>query len=88
MKIKNPQANFVQCACQTLDNMVCSYELENFKFDYSEPWSKILGNQKQTICLTPHSMLDSNLAQIMFGKDMLFDLSFTTNHNELKNRKI
>jgi hypothetical protein len=37
--------------------------------------------------LTAHSILDATPAQIVFGGDMLFDLSSTINYNELKNKK-
>jgi hypothetical protein len=35
--IKNPQANFVERVHQTLGNMIRTYELENFEFDYDNP---------------------------------------------------
>jgi transposase InsO family protein len=35
--IKNPQANFVERVHQTIGNMICSYKLENFEFDYDDP---------------------------------------------------
>jgi hypothetical protein len=83
----NPQANFVEHVHQTLGNMICNYELENFEFDYYDPWSQILANCAWAIRSTAYSILDATPAQIVFGRDMLFDLSFTTNYNELKNKK-
>jgi preprotein translocase subunit SecA len=44
MTIKNPQANFVEHVHQTPGNMIHKYELENFEFDYNDPWSQILAN--------------------------------------------
>jgi hypothetical protein len=58
---------------QTLGNMICTYELENFEFDYNDPWSQILANCAWTIRSTVHSILNATPAQIMFGRDMLFD---------------
>jgi hypothetical protein len=85
--IKNPQANFVERVHQTLGNMIYSYELENFEFDYNDPWSQILANCTWAIRSTAHSILDATSAHIEFGIDMLFDLSFTTNYSDLKNKK-
>jgi hypothetical protein len=82
--MKNPKANFVVCVHQTLGNMI---RLENFEFDYNEPWSQILANCAWAIRSTAHSILDATPAQIVFVKDKLFDLSFTTNYNELATKK-
>jgi transposase InsO family protein len=35
--IENPKANFVECIHQTLGNMIRTYELNFFEFDYNEP---------------------------------------------------
>jgi hypothetical protein len=83
--VKNPQANFVECVHQTIGNMLRSYELENDDFDYQDPWSQILANCAWAICSTVHTVLNASPAQIVFGRDMLFDLSFTTEYKEIKN---
>jgi hypothetical protein len=68
--------------------MIRTYELENFDFDYyNDPRSQILANCTWAIRSTAHSISDATPAQIVFGRDMLFDLSFTTNYNDLKNKK-
>jgi hypothetical protein len=71
---------------QTLDNMIRTYELENFESDYNCPWSQILANCAREIRSTAHSILDATSAQIVFGRDMLFDLFFMTNYSEIKNK--
>jgi hypothetical protein len=76
--IKNPQAN-----C----NMIRTYEFKNFEFDYNDPWSQILTNCARAIRSVAHSILDATPAQILFERDMLFDLSFMTNYSELENKK-
>jgi transposase InsO family protein len=35
--IKNSQANFVEHVHQTLGNLICTYRIENFEFDYNDP---------------------------------------------------
>jgi hypothetical protein len=72
---------------QTLGNMICIYELENFDFDYNDPWSQISANCAWALRFIAHSILDATPAQIVFGRDMFLDLSFTTNYSELKNKK-
>jgi hypothetical protein len=66
---------------QTLGNMIRTYKLENFEFDYNDPWSQILANCTWAIRSTANSILDATPAQIVFGRNMLFELSFTANHN-------
>jgi hypothetical protein len=72
---------------QTLGNMIRTYDMENFEFDFDDPWSQILSNCAWAIRSTAHSILDATPAQIVFGRDMLFDLSFTTNFKDLINKK-
>jgi hypothetical protein len=80
--VKNPQANFVEHVHQTLGNILCSYKLEDHDFDYQDPWSQILADCAWDIRSTVHSVLNATPAQIVFGRDMLFDLSFTTEYKE------
>jgi hypothetical protein len=71
--------------------MLRSYELEDHDFDYQDPWSQILANCAWAICSTVHSVLNATPAQIVFGRDMLFDLSFTTeyrNRAENENKRL
>jgi hypothetical protein len=82
----NPQANFVELVHQTLGNMIRTYELENFELDYNDPWSQILADCAWAIRSTAHRILDATPANIVFKTDRLFDLSFTTNYSELKNK--
>jgi hypothetical protein len=65
--------------------MICTYELENFEFDYNDPWSQILANC--TWAIRSKIILDATPAQIVFRRDMVYDLSFMTNYSELKNKK-
>jgi hypothetical protein len=67
--------------------MLHSHKLEDRNFDYQDPWSQILANCAWAICSTVHSVLNATPAQIVFGRDMLFDLSFTTEYKEIKKRK-
>jgi hypothetical protein len=64
--------------------MLRSYELEDHDFDYQDPWSQILANCAWAVCSTVHSVLNATPAQIDFGRDMLFDLPFTTEYKEIR----
>jgi hypothetical protein len=52
--------------------------LHEFEFDQQNPWSQILANCAWAISSTIHSVINATPAQIVFGRDMLFDQSFTT----------
>jgi cation transport regulator ChaB len=67
--------------------MLRSFELEDHDFDYQDPWSQMLANCAWAIRSTVHSVLNATPAQIVFGRDMLFDLSFTTEYKEIMKRK-
>jgi hypothetical protein len=75
----------VEVVHKTLGNMICAYELESFEFDNYDPWSQILANCAWAISSTVHSILDTATAQIVFVRNILFDLSYTSNYNEVKN---
>jgi hypothetical protein len=65
----------------------CTYELEDHDFDYQDPWLQILANCAWAIHSTLHTVLNTTPAQIVFGRDMLFDLFFTTECKEIGKRK-
>jgi cation transport regulator ChaB len=85
--VKNPQANFFQHVHQTLGNMLHSHKLDDRDFDFQDPWSQILSNCAWAIRSTVHSVLNASPAQTVLGRDMLFDLSFTTEYKEIKKSK-
>jgi hypothetical protein len=55
--------------------------MRKFEFDYNDHWSQIIAKCVWKIHMTAHIDLDTTPTQIVFGRDMLFDLSFTTNDN-------
>ena len=85
--VKNPQANYVEQIHQTLGNMIRTYELHEHDFDSEDPWSGILANCAFAIRSTINTISGATPAQLVFGRDMLFDLSFTTDWAEVKKRK-
>jgi hypothetical protein len=76
-----------QMCSPTLGNMIRTYELENFEFDYNDPCSQRLANCAWSIRSTAHRIFNDTTTQIVFRRDMLFDLSFTTNYSDVNHEK-
>ena len=85
--IKNPAANMVERVHQTLGNLLRVYELEQYEFPKGDPWSNILASAAWAIRSTIHTTLGATPGQLVFGRDMLFDLAFKANWQEIKERK-
>ena len=60
--------------------------LENYKFDPEDPWD-ILSHCAWAIRSTMHMTMGVTPAQLVFGRDMMFDLSFAANWNEIRIKK-
>ena len=85
--VRNPQANFVERVHETLGNMLRAMILENYAFDPADPWTDILSHCAWAIRSTMHMTMGATPAQLVFGRDMLFDLSYAANWNEIKAKK-
>ena len=86
--VKNPQANLVERVHQTLNSMIRLHDIENRILDAKEPFIDILCACAWAIRSTVHTTLKASPAQVVFGRDMLFDLSFKVNWRDLlDNRK-
>ena len=85
--VKNPQANHVERVHQTLGNMLRTKELEEHDFNYDDPWSSLLASCAWAIRSTVHTVLGATPAQVVFGRDMLFDLSFKVDWDEIKGKR-
>ena len=80
---KNPKANFVKRVHQTLRNMLRTAELYQHKRNPSDPFTGILANCAWAIRSSVHVITRRIPAQLVFGRDMLFDVSFLTNWNKI-----
>jgi len=86
--VKNPQANFVERIHQTLGNMLHTQELDdNYPFDLNDPWTDIISKCAWTLRASVHSLMEASPGQLIFGRDMLFDVSFIANWQILKDRR-
>jgi hypothetical protein len=73
---------------QTLGNLLRVYELREYEFPCGDPWSNILASAAWAICSTFHTTLGDTPGQLVYGQDMLFDLSFKANWKNIKERKM
>ena len=85
--VRNPQANFVERIHQTLGNMLRMHELEKMMLDPRDPWSDILAQCAWAIRSTAHTLLDATPAQLVFGRDMLFDVSHVVNWEQINEQR-
>ena len=74
--VKNPQANLVERVHQTLGNMIRLKDIENVILDPKDPFTDIICSCAWAIRSTVHTTLKASPAQLVFGRDMIFDLSF------------
>jgi hypothetical protein len=72
---------------QTLGNLLRVYELEKYEFPRGDPWTNLLASAAWAIRSTVHTTLGATPGQLIYGRDMLFDLSFRANWNEIRQRK-
>jgi len=73
---RNPQANSViERVRSTLHNLLRSFELQQTTMDPNDPWSGFLAAAAYAIRSTYHTTLQATPAEIVFGRDMLWDCS-------------
>jgi hypothetical protein len=86
--VKNPQANAaVERIHQVVHNMMRTQDLKNQVFDYIDPWGEILANIAWAIRSSHHSTLNATPAQLVFGRDMLFNITHLVDWKSISNRK-
>jgi hypothetical protein len=72
----------------TLGNLLRVYELKEYEFPHGDPWGNILALAAWAIRSTFHTTLGATPGQLVDGQDMLFDLSFKANWEDIKERKM
>lgn len=71
----NPQGNSpVERIHQVVHNMIKTKELDTFIFDYIQPWGEILSLVRWAINALYYSTLQATPAELVFGRDMLFNI--------------
>jgi len=78
--VENPQGNSpVERIHQVVQNMIKTKELYTIIFDLIDPLDEILSSVPWEIRASYHSTLQSTQAQLVFGRDMLFNMKKTIN---------
>ena len=61
--------------------------LDNFTFDPADPWGDILVSVAWMLRLLTHTTLNSTPGQLVFSRDMLFDLKYFADWQSIFKRK-
>ena len=86
--VRNPQANaIVERVHQVLGNMVRTFDLENNYLDEDNPFKGILSAAAFAIRSTYHTTLQKSPGQLVFGRDMIFNVQHQANWEYIKQRK-
>ena len=77
---RNPQANFIlQCAHQTISNILRTFQVNNSKIDKDDPWSIIMSAVIFVMQSTVHTTTQATPMQLVFGRDAIMNLTFDAN---------
>ena len=86
--IKNPQSNApVERVHQVLFHMFVTKDLSNRVFDYIDPWGEIIFSVAWAVRASHHTTFNKTPAQLVFGRDMIFNLTTVIDWREIILRK-
>ena len=86
--VRNPQANaIIERLHQTLGNIIRSFELQDNYLDQDDPWKGVLSAAAYAIRATYHTTTQKTPGQLVFGRDMVFNIQHTANWEYIQKRK-
>ena len=86
--VRNPQANaIIERVHQVIANMIRTFELESTYMDKEDPWSGILAATAYAVRSTYHTTLQASPGQLVFGRDMIFNIKHVANWKLITYRK-
>ena len=86
--VRNPQANaIVERIHQVIGNIIRTFELQDNYLDDDDPWKGILSATAFAVRSTYHTTLQKSPGQLIFGRDMIFNIKHTANWDFIKSRK-
>jgi len=86
--VKNPQANgIIERVHGVINDMLRTHDLDNHDFDPVDPWGDILAEIAWAIRTLYHRTFDATPGQLVFGRDMIFDMLFTPDWDKIRERK-
>ena len=85
---RNPQANFIlECAHQTISNIIRTFQVNNSKLDLDGPWNRILSAVIFTMWSMVHATTQATPMQLVFGCDAIMNLTFNANWQLIRQQK-
>jgi hypothetical protein len=85
---RNRQANAIgERVHQTIGNIIRTFELHENYLDEDDPWKGILAATAFAIRATYHTTLQKSPGQLVFGRDMMFNIQRTANWEYICARK-
>ena len=86
--VRNPQANaIVERVHQVIGNIIRTFELESNYLDDANPWKGILSATAFAVRSTFHTTLQNTPGQLVFGRDMIFNIKHEANWEFIRQRK-
>ena len=67
--------------------MLRAYDLDNQDLDEHDPFGEYLSGIAWAIRSTYHTVLDATPGQLVFGRDMIYDLTYVADFDRLRTRK-
>jgi hypothetical protein len=68
--------------------MLRTHDLENYEFDYEDPWTDILASVAWAIRSSVHHTKDATPGELVFGRDMIFHDTFRANWQAIHMHKV
>jgi hypothetical protein len=86
--VRNPQANaIVERVHQVIGNIIRTFELQDNYLDEEDPWKGILSATAFAVRATYHTTLQKTPGQLVFGRDMIFNVKHAANWEFIRARK-
>jgi hypothetical protein len=86
--VRNPQANaMIERIHQVLSNLIRTFNLEQNYVDEQDPWIGILSAAAFAIRSTYHTTLKASPGQLVFGRDMIFNIKHIANWHLIQQYK-
>jgi cleavage and polyadenylation specificity factor subunit 1 len=86
--VRNPQANaIVERIHQVIANMIRTFELEENYLDEEDPWKGVLSATAFAVRSTYHTTLKKTPGQLVFGRDMIFNIQHVANWEYIRQNK-
>ena len=86
--VRNPQANaIVERIHQVIGNIIRTFELESNYLNEEDPWTGILAATLFAVRSTYHTTLKKTPGQLVFGRDMIFNIQHVANWEFIRQNK-